>query len=99
MKNNQDKLSIDIIEEERINRFLRGEMSSEEETTFMDELKSNDVLRNKAVVAARMAKAMKTVGEEEDSLVKEALLTSDDHDIEMIVKNVTRKRSKLLRNM
>ena len=96
MKNNQDKVSIDIIEEERINRFLRGEMSSEEETTFMDELKSNDVLRNKAVVAARMAKAMKTVGEEEDSLVKEALLTSDDHDIEMIVKNVTRKRSKLL---
>ena len=96
MKNNQDKLIIDIIEEERINRFLRGEMSSEEETTFMDELKSNDVLRNKAVVAARMAKAMKTVGEEEDSLVKEALLTSDDHDIEMIVKNVTRKRSKLL---
>ena len=96
MKNNQDKLSIDIIEEERINRFLRGEMSSEEETTFMDELKSNDVLRNKAVVAARMAKAMKTVGEEEDSLVKEALLTSDDHDIQMIVKNVTRKRSKLL---
>ena len=96
MKNNQDKLSIDIIEEERINSFLRGEMSSEEETTFMDELKSNDVLRNKAVVAARMAKAMKTVGEEEDSLVKEALLTSDDHDIEMIVKNVTRKRSKLL---
>ena len=96
MKNNQDKVSIDIIEEERINSFLRGEMSSEEETTFMDELKSNDVLRNKAVVAARMAKAMKTVGEEEDSLVKEALLTSDDHDIEMIVKNVTRKRSKLL---
>ena len=96
MKNNQDKLSIDIIEEERINRFLRGEMSSEEETTFMDELKSNDVLRNKAVVAARMAKAMKTVGEEEDSLVKEALLTSDEHDIEMIVNNVTRKRSKVL---
>ena len=96
MKNNQDKVSIDIIEEERINSFLRGEMSSEEETTFMDELKSNDLLRNKAVVAARMAKAMKTVGEEEDSLVKEALLTSDDHDIEMIVKNVTRKRSKLL---
>ena len=96
MKNNQDKLSIDIIEEERINGFLRGEMSSEEETAFMDELKSNDVLRNNAVVAARMAKAMKTVGEEEDSLVKEALLTSDDHDIEMIVKNVTRKRSKLL---
>ena len=96
MKNNQDKLSIDIIEEERINRFLRGEMSSEEETTFMDELKSNDVLRNKAVVAARIAKAIKTVGEEKDSLVKEALLTSNDHDIEMIVKNVTRKRSKLL---
>ena len=96
MKNNQDKVSIDIIEEERINSFLRGEMSSEEETTFMDELKSNDVLRNKAVVAARMTKAIKTVGEEKDSLVKEALLTSNDHDIEMIVKNVTRKRSKLL---
>lgn len=96
MKNNQDKVSIDIIEEERINSFLRGEMSSEEETTFMDELKSNDVLRNKAVVAARMAKAMKTVGEENDSLVKEALLASDEHDIEIIVNNVTRKRSKVL---
>ena len=96
MKNNQDKLSIDIIEEERINRFLRGEMSSEEETLFIDELKSNEELRNKAVATARMAKAMKTVGEENDSLVKEALLASDEHDIEMIVNNVTRKRSKVL---
>ena len=90
MKNNQDKVSIDIIEEERINSFLRGEMSSEEETLFIDELKSNEELRNKAVATARMAKAMKTVGEENDSLVKEALLTSDEHDIEMIVNNVTR---------
>ena len=96
MKNNRDISRVDLLDEERINSFLRGEMSSEDETLFMDELKSNEELRNKAVATARMAKAMKTVGEENDSLVKEALLTSDNHDMEMIVRNVTRKRSKVL---
>lgn len=96
MKNDRDISRVDLLDEERINSFLRGEMSSEEETLFMDELKSNEELRNEAVATARMAKAMKTVGEENDSLVKEALLTSDEHDIEMIVNNVTRKRSKVL---
>ena len=96
MKNDRDISRVDLLDEERINSFLRGEMSSEEETLFIDELKSNEELRNKAVATARMAKAMKTVGEENDSLVKEALLTSDEHDIEMIVNNVTRKRSKVL---
>lgn len=96
MKNDRDISRVDLLDEERINSFLRGEMSSEEETLFIDELKSNEELRNKAVATARMAKAMKTVGEENDSLVKEALLTSDEHDIEMIVHNVTRKRSNVL---
>lgn len=96
MKNDRDISRVDLLDEERINSFLRGEMSSEDETLFMDELKSNEELRNKTVATARMAKAMKTVGEENDSLVKEALLTSDEHDIEMIVNNVTRKRSKVL---
>ena len=96
MKNDRDISRVDLLDEERINSFLRGEMSSEYETLFMDELKSNEELRNKAVATARMAKAMKTVGEENDSLVKEALLTSDEHDIEMIVNNVTRKRSNVL---
>lgn len=96
MKNDRDISRVDLLDEERINSFLRGEMSSEDEILFMDELKSNEELRNKAVATARMAKAMKTVGEDNDSLVKEALLTSDEHDIEMIVNNVTRKRSKLL---
>ena len=96
MKNDRYISRVDLLDEERINSFLRGEMSSEEETLFIDQLKSNEELRNKAVATARMAKAMKTVGEENDSLVKEALLTSDAHDIEMIVNNVTRKRSKVL---
>ena len=96
MKNDRYISRVDLLDEERINSFLRGEMSSEEEMLFIDELKSNEELRNKAVATARMAKAMKTVGEENDSLVKEALLASDEHDIEMIVNNVTRKRSKVL---
>ena len=96
MKNDRYISRVDLLDEERINSFLRGEMSSEEETLFIDELKYNEELRNKAVATARMAKAMKTVGEENDSLVKEALLASDEHDIEMIVNNVTRKRSKVL---
>lgn len=96
MKNDRDISRVDLLDEERINSFLRGEMSTEDETLLMDELKSNEELRNKAVATARMAKAMRTVGEENDSLVKEALLTSDEHDIEMIVNYVTRKRSKVL---
>ena len=96
MKNDRDISRVDLLDEERINSFLRGEMSTEDETLLMDELKSNEELINKAVATARMAKAMRTVGEENDSLVKEALLTSDEHDIEMIVNYVTRKRSKVL---
>ena len=59
MKNDRYILRGDLLDEERINSFLRGEMSSEEETLFIDELKSNEELRNKAVATARMAKAMK----------------------------------------
>ena len=59
MKNDRYISRVDLLDEERINSFLRGEMSSEEETLFIDELKSNEELRNKAVATARMAKAMK----------------------------------------
>lgn len=58
----------DIIEqnEERINRYLFGEMSPEENAQFESELKNDDQLRQQAESMAQMVKAMDTVGAERD---------------------------------
>lgn len=59
----------DIIEqnEERINRYLFGEMSPEENAQFESELKNDDQLRQQAESMAQMVKAMDTVGAERDN--------------------------------
>ena len=52
--------------EDRINRYLFGEMTPEEETTFEEELKHNDALREQAEAISHMVKAMDEVGKEHD---------------------------------
>lgn len=52
--------------EERINRYLFGEMSPEENTQLESDLKYDDQLRQQAESMARMVKAMDAVGEERD---------------------------------
>lgn len=52
--------------EERINRYLYGEMTPEEEAQFESDLKNDDQLRQQAESMAQMVKAMDVVGVERD---------------------------------
>lgn len=72
----------DSMDYERIEKFLRDEMTAEEEKTLKQELSANEELRSKAVAMAYLAKAMDAVGQEHDELVKDALWASDKDQIE-----------------
>lgn len=52
--------------EERINRYLHGEMTQEEEVLFEEDLANDETLRRQAEAMARIVKGMETVGKEHD---------------------------------
>ena len=52
--------------EERINRYLQGEMTQEEEGLFEEDLAKDGTLRRQAEAMARIVKGMETVGKEHD---------------------------------
>ena len=52
--------------EERINRYLQGEMTQEEEVLFEEDLAKDDTLRRQAEAMARIVKGMEVVGKEHD---------------------------------
>lgn len=81
----------DIGQEERIECFLRGEMTSEEERRFLEELDKNSELRENALVRARLIKGMKQV----DADVVQAFRNIDIKDVETIVKRSSRKKSSI----
>lgn len=66
-------MDITDIEEQRIQDFLHGQMTAEEEDRFKAELQSNAELRQKAALLARLTKAMREVGTEQDHAVVDAL--------------------------
>ena len=70
----------DILNDERISRFLQGKMDTDEEAAFMEEMKNNDDLRNQAIAQARLVKGMKQVDEE----LKDAFRQSDEQTIRRI---------------
>lgn len=62
--------------EERINRYLHGEMSSEEESVFETDLQKDDTLRQQAESMARIVKGMEVVGKEHDKQLLEKMKAS-----------------------
>ena len=72
----------DILNDERISRFLQGKMDTVEEAAFMEEMKNNDDLRNQAIAQARLVKGMKQVDEE----LKDAFRQADEQTIKRIAK-------------
>ena len=72
----------DLLNDERISRFLQGKMKADEEATFMEEMKNNDDLRDQAIVQARLVKGMKQVYEE----LKDAFRQADEQTIKRIAK-------------
>ena len=72
----------DLLNDERISRFLQGKMKADEEATFMEEMKNNDDLRDQAIVQARLVKGMKQV----DEGLKDAFRQADEQTIKRIAK-------------
>ena len=64
--------------EERIDRYLHGEMSSEEEKIFEAELGKDETLRRQAETTARIVKGMDSVGAEQDALLIEQMKASSE---------------------
>ena len=75
----------DILNDERISRFLQGKMDTDEEAAFMEEMKNNDDLRNQAIAQARLVKGMKQVDEE----LKDTFRLVDEQTIQRIAKDVS----------
>ena len=59
--------------EERIERYLHGEMTPKEEAIFEEDLANDDTLRRQAEAMARIVKGMETVGNEQDRLMVEKM--------------------------
>lgn len=86
MNDNENNLQEkDLLNDERISRFLQGKMKADEEATFMEEMKNNDDLRNQAIAQARLVKGMKQVDEE----LKEAFRQTDEQTIQRIARDAS----------
>ena len=54
--------------EERIDRYLSGDMTSDEEKEFESDIQTDTILRKQAIVASHLVKAMDTVGKSRDKV-------------------------------
>ena len=75
----------DLLNDERISRYMKGVMNADEESAFMEELKNNEELRNQAIAQARLVKGMKQVDEE----LKDTFRLVDEQTIQRIAKDVS----------
>ena len=75
----------DLLNDDRISRYMQGMMEPEEETSFIEELKNNEELRNQAIAQARLVKGMKQVDEE----LKETFRQADEQTIKRIAKKAS----------
>lgn len=76
----------DMQVEDRIARYLRGEMNAEEVVSFERELETNRELRSKAIAMARLIKSMKEVGLQQDQTVIDAFASADEESVKMAAK-------------
>ena len=86
MNNNENIVQdTDLLNEERISRFMQGKMEADEEAAFMEEMNKNEDLRNQAIAQARLVKGMKQVDEE----LKEAFRQTDEQTIQRIARDAS----------
>ena len=83
----------DLLNDERISRYMEGKMNADEESSFMEELKNNDNLRNQAIAQARLVKGMKQVDEE----LKDMFRHTDEQTIRKIANRVTARKNRSTR--
>lgn len=80
--------------EDRIARYLRGEMNAEEVVSFEREIETNRELRSKAIAMARLIKSMKEVGLQQDQTVIDAFASADEDSVKMAAKKATQEIKK-----
>lgn len=72
-------------EDDRIEAYLKGKMSAEEEQQFMKELNDNPELMQKAIITARLVKGLKQVGAQQDKDIQGAFLASSTESVQSAV--------------
>lgn len=91
MKNREDLVQEkDLLNDERISRFLQGLMKESEEAAFIEELKNNVDLRKQAITQARLVKGMKQIDED----LKDAFRHADGQTIKRIAFKTTKRENK-----
>ena len=86
MNNNENIVQdTDLLNEERISRFMQGKMEADDGAAFMEEMNKNEDLRNQAIAQARLVKGMKQVDEE----LKEAFRQTDEQTIQRIARDAS----------
>ena len=89
MNNNENSVQEkDLLNDERISRYMEGKMNVDEESSFMEELKNNEELRNQAISQARLVKGMKQVDKE----LKDAFREADEQTIQRIAKEASNSK-------
>lgn len=78
-------------EDARIESYLKGQMSADEEQKFLKELEEKPELKEKAIVMARLVKGLKEVGAEQDKAIIDAFLASSEEEISAIAKKATQE--------
>lgn len=74
-------------EDERIARYLQGEMNPDEENTFISELNSDNAFRENAIIQARLIKGMKQSDEELVNAIKQTKIS----DIQTLLKGKAKR--------
>ena len=83
----------DLLNDERISRYMQGKMDVNEESAFIEELKNDEDLRSLAIAQARLVKGMKQA----DNEIKTAFSQVDENTIKRIARNVTGKKNQSAR--
>ena len=78
-------------EDDRIESYLKGQMSGEEEQSFLQELAEKPDLKERAIIMARLIKGLKEVGTAQDKETIGAILASNKQGVENATKNAIQK--------
>lgn len=79
--------------EDKLNSFLKGEMTSAEEQEFKSFLSSHPEQKQKAIAIARLSKAMQQVGEERDKAVIDDFKSATKQQVEKVAADACGKKA------
>lgn len=78
----------ELFNDERITAYLKGQLSSEEEQRFLNDLEADPKLKEKAIIIARLVRGMKQVGATLDHNIVDAFLASNKSGVKNVAKKV-----------